>query len=248
MEKTPQTIIEKIQKLQALADRAGTEHEAALAAQKVAELCEQHNLDIGVATLTQEETSATEAMHTHDSSRWAAHWSDLSSACGKMFTVGHYRKPVGIVVKDSSGTVVGKKDGQALVFYGLKANVAAATVTYEYYLASVESLLEGYIREGHSVFGASQMRSFRLGCASRINDEVAKVIQVKQQLIKATEESQALVRLENQLIKAHATKMHLRAGHGYSGARSRDHYQAGYSAGARVDIRGARTSRMIRGD
>jgi hypothetical protein len=88
------------------------------------------------------------------------------------------------------------------------------------------------------------MRSFRMGCANRIYNEVRKVIGVKQALLKSAE-SVALVRLENQLIKAHRDGLRLHST-SYSSARSGDHYQAGYAAGGRVDIHGARTSRMLR--
>jgi hypothetical protein len=242
---TPQSIIEKIRKLQALADNAGTEHEAAVAADRVAELCRQHNLDIGVATLVEEEKEASEARHEH-AGRWSAHYSGLSAACGEVFHVGHYKKACGIVQKDGAGRIIGSKDGSALVFFGLKANVQAATETYEYLLASVEAMLESHIRAGGRLSGVSDFRAFRIGCATRIYQEATKIKEAGRQIAAQSEECNALVRLENQLMAAHRTKLHLRSGGGYRVSHG-DAYSAGYSAGGRVDFHGARSSRMIGG-
>ena len=128
---TPTNIIEKIRKLQALSERAGTEAEAACAAQKIAELCHAHNLEIGVATLIEEEQSASESQHVHGSAVWQAHWSSLGKACDALFNVGHYRKNVNEVVKNTSGMVLGANKQQAIVFYGLRANVESAILAYE---------------------------------------------------------------------------------------------------------------------
>lgn len=239
-------IIEKIQKLQALADNAGTEHEAALAAQRVAELCRQHNLDIGIATLTAEETEATESRHVHDSSRWQAHWSWLGQACDALFGVAHYKTAVAQAIKNQAGFVTGRQVGAAIVFYGLKASVQSAIMTYEYLTASVEAMLEGYINGGGQCFGLTDRRSFRIGCAERISEEAEKVGGESRKQVAANEDCQALVRLEGRLIKAHAAKLHLCAGHGARGAASHSAYSAGYAAGGRVDIHGARSSRMLR--
>lgn len=239
-----QPILDKIRKLHALAENAGTEHEAALAASRVADLCRQHNLDIGVATLIEEEKEATEAIHEHEGHRWQAHWTYLSNACDKLFDVASYRASAGKAVKDSRGVIVGQKNVAHLRFYGLKANVQSAVVTYEYLLASTEAMLESEIGKG--LFGASDYRSFRLGCAHRIFDEARKVAQASVALIPQTDDSTALIRLGSQLIHDHKKKLHLRSGGGSAGPANRSAYSAGYAAGGRVDIHGARTSRMLR--
>src|ERR1035441_7873849 len=109
-------IIEKIRKLQALADRAGTEGEAAAAASRVAELCRKHHLDIGTAILSKEETEASESKKGTMSQAWSAHWNTLNKACEMLFNVGAYRTKLYRKFK---------KDGYdysweyALVFFGL---------------------------------------------------------------------------------------------------------------------------------
>lgn len=245
MTATPESIISKIKKLQALANNAGTEAEAALAAQRVAELCMEHNLDIGVATLAEEEKTATEGQHAHLGT-WQIHYSVLSAAVAEVFHVGHYKKPCGIVQKDRNGVVVGSKAGAALVYFGLKANVASATETYEYLLASVEALLESHIRTGGRLSGRSDFRAFRYGCAKRISEEADKIKAVSRQLHAASTECNALVRLEDQLIQQHRATLRLKTGHA-TGVRQGDAFSAGYAAGSRVNFHGARSSRMIGG-
>lgn len=240
------SILEKIRKIHALAERAGTEAEAANAAQRVADLCRQHNLDIGVATLQEEETKATEALHAHKGGKWQAHWSYLALACDKLFDVAHYRGTEGRAIKNATGIVTGRETVSVLHFYGLKANVASAVVTYEYLLASVEAMLESHLI-GSDLSGASDYHSFRIGCADRIDDEAAKIVRQAVAYIAPSEESTAVVRLGNQLIQAHYKERGLRrSGSSSSGAANRDAYSAGYAAGGRVDIHGARTSRMLR--
>jgi hypothetical protein len=58
--------------------------------------------------------------------------------------------------------------------------------------------------------------------------------------------STALIRLGSQLIHDHKKKLQLCSGSGSAGPANRSAYSAGYAAGGRVDIHGARTSRMLR--
>lgn len=239
-------IIEKIQKLPALADRAGTEAEAALAAQRVAELCQQHNLDIGVATLIKEEKDASEAIYTIPASRFLAHQGDLAGACNALFNVGSCVRR-GSFWLDSQGRL--HHDGRPetkLVFYGLKANVHAALETYHYLEASVESLLHGYIREGHPLKGRTDFRGFRMGASWQIHLEAKKARNVAAEHFQASDESQALVRLELSLVEAY-TKLLVRGrGSRHELPGNKDHYEAGYSAGAKVDLHGAQSSGLLR--
>ena len=238
-------IQEKIKKLQALADNAGTEHEAALAAQLVADLCRKHNLDIGSIELEKQETEASESVRGLGAKLWNAHWSSLSVACNDLFGTSHYRKTIVRSVRNDQGFVVRTESECALVFYGLKANVDAASMTFSYLLASVESMLEGYISEGHAL-DRSGIRAFRMGCANRIMHEAAKLAQLSKNLLAGNSEVTALVQIENQLIAAHKKKMGLRAGTRAHGPSDSSAFNAGYRAGGRVDIHGARSSRMLR--
>lgn len=242
-------ILEKIRKLQALADRAGTEAEAALAAERVAQLCRAHNLEIGAVRIAEEETEASETERHHEG-KMQAHWVYLANACIELFGVGYYRSRCAFPRKDTAGRVISVREGNKIVFYGLRASVASALVTYEYLLASVESMLEGWIRTGGRPDGAAGLRSFRLGCSERILSEARKVSNASRAQLAAApaevqHETAALVRVEKSLLAAHAKKMHLRSGGGFSGASNGSAYNAGFAAGGRVDLHGARGSRML---
>lgn len=245
MENVNQNILDKIRKLHELAENAGTEAEAANAAQRVADICRKHNLDIGVATLAEEETKATEGIHEHASTIWRKHYSYLSRAVEKLFDVGCYKKNAGRVNKDAAGRVIGSTTVSEAHFYGLKANVASAVVTYQYLLASVESMLESYLRTGGQLSGRTDFDSFRIGCACRINDEAKNVKQEVSALLTGNTESQALMVLANKLVKNHFIDMKLCTRKGPRTRTVQSAYNAGYAAGGRVDLHGARTSRMI---
>jgi hypothetical protein len=224
-------IARKIRALQALADRAGTEAEAALAADRVAELLRKHNLEIGSVQLEAEEKTATEGVSYHMPGKVQAHWTNLALACCSMFGVGKYRRNVGGRVER--------------VFYGLKANVAAATMTYDYLVASVEALLDG-AKKTHGLYGASEFRSYKIGASQRIYDEARK-LKAGRELHDVSPESMALTKLENSLIAAHKKAAGLKTLKPAAGAAHRSLYDLGYAAGGRVDIHGARRSRMIEG-
>jgi hypothetical protein len=235
-------LLDKLRKLTALAENAGTEAEAALAAQKVADLCEKYNLNIGVAKLSQEETSATEATYM-SAGRVEVHINALAEACSQLFDVGRLRRPKSEpVMKD--GRVTGIKRVSVLVFYGLRANALAAQMTFEYLGASVEAMLQGWIRtRGH--VNREDMRSFRYGCAQRIMHEAQKLKAAKHNHTAPGSDGMALVKLSNQLVANHFKSLKLHKGKTrriYVAAGAKE---AGYAAGGRVDLHGAQRSRML---
>lgn len=242
MENNP--IIEKIRKLQALADRAGTEAEAAAAAARVAQLCHQHNIELGSVAIAQEETSASERAHVHGGNLSAhLHW--LRDATEKLFNVGAYKYVKNVPIRNKQGFVVDSKRETHMVFYGLRANVESAVLSYQYLIASVESLLSGYLSEGHSL-GADKGRSYRMGCAHRIAVEAEKQAGIVKRMLEGNTEHLAIVRVQNALLVQHAKDKKLRsAGSSVRGARSSSAYAAGYAAGGRVDLHGARSNRML---
>lgn len=237
-----QSIIDKIQKLSALAERAGTEEEAASAGRKVAELCEKHNLEIGVAKLREDETSATEQSYSFGG-RKQSHANGLCNAVEKLFDVGAYQtrrcEPVTV-----NGRVTRGKEETVIVFFGLRANVQSAYMTFEYLMESVEAMLKGWIRAGNRGIN-EDLRSFRLGCAHRIHEEAKKLVAPKRALQIEGSESLALVRLSNQIVAEHSAKMKLRSSGRSTGYGSSSAFAAGYAAGGRVDLHGARSNRML---
>jgi hypothetical protein len=171
------------------------------------------------------------------------HWAYLSGAVQKMFDVGTFRRNVGTVSHDHNGRVIAVKAKINYVYFGLSANVQAALMTYNYLLASVESMLAGYCREtGRG--GRETMRSFRIGCACRIYEEAKTLAAGRAQQIEASPDGMALVRLQNQLVRAHSAKLGLRSKSTRVRSADSSAYSAGYSAGGRVDIHGA-NGRML---
>ena len=200
-------------------------------------------MDIGVAKLREEETSATEREYRFAGSRKSAHATGLCNAVEKLFDVGAYQTTrYDAITVD--GVVKTGKAYRAFVFFGLKANVQSAHITFEYLMDSVEAMLKGWIREGNR--GADDdLRSFRLGCAHRIHEEAKKLVIPKRALQIEGSESLALVRLSNQIVAAHSAKMQLRSSGRSAGYGSRNAFAAGYAAGGRVDLHGARSGRML---
>jgi Protein of unknown function (DUF2786) len=237
-------ILEQIRKIHALSERAGTEAEAANAAARVAELCRKHNIDIGVALLEREETSASEARDL-ESGVLEAHTVTLANACHLLFDVESY-SAAGYEPVRENGTLVGQRRTSTRVFYGLKANVEAALITYQYLKASVEALLDGWVRTTPGPKGRSGYRAFRIGCARRIKAMAEQHVAGSKVLIPETEASTAIVRLGNSLIARYAKEKQLRKTH-LAGVRGNGMtaYAAGYAAGSRVDLHGARSSRML---
>lgn len=233
-------ITDKIRKLMALANRAGTEAEAALAAARVAELCRKHNLELGAVTLEREEKTASEG-RKGGSGRWEAHRSWLGYACNHLFDVAHYRQA-------TVNRAAKIQNSWAIVFYGLKANVESATMTFSYLDASVEAMLTAAYKRGEVEGTRAACRAFRMGCASRINEKAREHARLQKTSIEGSTECQAIVLVGNQLIEAHAAKLHLGSkGPAPAPPADASAWAAGRRAGERVDIHGARNSRMLKG-
>ena len=203
-----ESIHDKIRKLNALAENAGTEAEAANAASKIADICMKHNIDIGSVKLTKEETEATEGREDVGAT-FELNDVYLEHSVEKLFNVGCYKNAQFDAVRDENGYMKPGKKYFCAVFYGLKSNVASALLTFQYFRASVESLLEGHLRQGER-WGAVERRSFRVGCAKRIYEECVKVASVQSQQIAGSTECTAIVHLGNALCQQHAKKLRLR--------------------------------------
>ncbi len=225
-EQVGEEILSRIRKLQALAERAGSEAEAANAASRVAELCQRWNLDIGAVKLSEEEKEATAKKQTTQG-RLKAHSVWIANAVCELFDVGTYT--------ESGNTSLGLNSTR--YFYGLKASVEGATISFLYLMATVEELLKGW--------KGGNPRAWRIGCASRIQDRAKEEAGKGRKMLEGNAEAGAIMVLGSALIKAHAKKEGLRTANvrGASG----DAYAAGREAGKRVDLHGARTGRMLGG-
>ena len=153
-------ITTKIRKLLALAAKAGTEAEAVAAAAKAQEMIERYNLTIGAEALEQE--AAVERDGAGRSGRMSPHLSILGSAACRLFDCEFYY--YGEAIDTQSWTVSYRR---TLRFVGLEKNVEACVLTFNYFAASVESLLRG-AQKTNPQWIRSELRAYRLGCSKRI--------------------------------------------------------------------------------
>ena len=223
-------IIDKIRKLQALKDRAATEAEAANAAARIAELLAKHNLEMGAINLEKEE--GKDAGSGPASQRMPPHYSVLAFVCDRLFDVRHYLRWVGA--------------GYQYQFIGLPANVDAACATFSYLVSSVESLLDGWKRSAGPGWSRSDYRAFRIGAAKRIKEIAHKQ---KEAILLHNPGSRELVLVGNALAKRMHDDMgfegNRRGGSISINAGSMLAFRKGYEQGSRVNIHGARNSRML---
>ena len=224
-------ILDKVRKLQALQERAGTEQEAALASLRIQEILTKHNLDIGVLELEKEEGTEMQAgdrkRHVPD------HWTILAHAVNELFDVCHFTR--------GSDT-----KGWKYSFIGLRANVEAACLTFPYLIDAVESLLNRWKQEPSFErlwveYSRKDYRAFRLGASRRI----LELIQAKKRQ-PAAAASQELVRVGNALAKRiydSLTFENTRMVDCEPGKDSHRAFAAGYHRGHLVDPHGAKTGR-----
>jgi hypothetical protein len=221
----PSEILKRIRSLKALAERAGTEAEAALAAERVRELLERYNLEAGAVRI--EEDGAIDVEALAFTKRRQPHIRNLVAAVDVLFGVA------GVWDEESDR-------GRRYLLYGAKANVEAAQATLSYLVAAVVEL---------SRSERIDKRSFRCGASVRIFEMCERHADVSRRSLERGEgDGLAIVRLTEQLTHDYARKR-------FPGLTMKtesrvfvnaNRFDAGYVAGARIDIHGARTSRMLR--
>lgn len=235
MNTAPNPIIDKIRKLQALAERAGTEAEAANAAARVRELLEKHNLDMGAIQLEAE--PGTEKHVVLDGVR-RGHLNILMRACCDLF--------------DCEGFWLhtGRTRRWTAAFVGLEANVETACLTFAWLIDSVESLLDGWKREKPLLegflFAAKPVKrtdydAFRNGCSIRIHE-------MAQAQKRAAHVSMELVHVGNAVARRMLDGMKFQGKYDPTIKPKKDAQAAfrdGYRAGERVNLHGARENRML---
>lgn len=234
------SIIEKIRKLHALAVRAGTEHEAAVAAARVAELCQKHQLELGTILIQEQEKEASRVWIEFAGS-WRRYRSDLADAVCELLDLDWYRSRAGYY-DFYFHSFHGSWD---IVFYGLKASVEAAEPTYRYFEKTIARMLRNARSGGLIEKNARAARSFRMGCARRIYEE-AKRAAAASTKANQSKESQELTRLGDELKKTLAEKLKLRPMRSRH-SHSRTDYEAfgeGYSAAAKMNLR--RSERLLK--
>lgn len=228
-------IIDKIRKLQVLAERAGSEAEAANAAARVQELLAKHNLEIGSIALQAEEGS-DEAVDI-GFRRMRPHLLNLAWACNELFDVAYYWtvRRVGRRMRESR-----------FHFVGLAANVEAARITFAYLYESVEALLAGWkvdFAHGRSFDRPAQYRSFRIGASERIL-EMASQAKLRAAASDSMLELIHIGKAVSQKMKARITFKGRRPSFNFDPS-DYEAYFDGQNEASRVDIHGARKSRML---
>ncbi len=228
----------KVKKLLALAARAGTEDEAVAAAAKAQEMIERYNLSIGTETLGRE--PAVEQDGAIRTAKLSPHLSLLGRAACRLFDCDFYFNAEEIT--DTQSWRVSYR--RTLRFVGLANNVEACVLTFNYFAASVESLLWG-ARNTNRQWSRSELRAYRLGCSKRILSIASEVKEQRTQL--GGEQVHAMVRVGLDVAKQHIAAMNLHTHRVDSSIYTSDQeaYSKGFDDGSKVDIHGARSSRML---
>jgi hypothetical protein len=227
-------LLERIRKLYALASNNPNENEAAAAMAMANDLIERHNLAKHVAADAVElsvEKGITESIGINVA-RYkhilAGATADLFGSTWYLDLHGEYREWRYLYEK-------------RVVFVGLPANVAAALVTYPYLCAAADACYRAARRRNASTVNA---RDYKDGFAVRIRERVAAE---KRKV--ADPELTALLRLENQVAERAMEIERLFFGRGKEHRcnliRDLEAFRCGYQDGDRVDLYGARTSRML---
>jgi hypothetical protein len=232
-------ITAKVKKLLALAERAGTEAEAFVAAARAQELIERYNLSVSTEELEGEK--GVERDSGCGSARMSPHIAILGRAACKLFDCAFFYHSA---IVDAPEPRYRYSYRRTLRFVGLVQNVECCVLTFNYLVASVESLLKGTLN-ARDRWTRSDYRAYRLGCAQRI---LSMAKDMKEQRVEiGGEHVKALVRIGQDLATQYIKDLklggvhHTNEHHGYSD----EAYTKGYEDAERIDIHGAGTSRML---
>lgn len=225
----PDSILDRIQKLQALADRAGTEAEAFNAATRVRELLDKYNLEIGEVELR---TRGAEERDIVTRGKRDAASEFLLKGVGLLCGVGVYWFYTAPDPRTHRRQNIGR-------FYGSRANVEAAVQTYAYLEASVSSLFEQRKRGFLFPIGTLRIDLYRAGAGSRILERIQEWIATREM----TNETQAIILVtdelrrqrEAELMQAGLKKFPVRI----QKAKRMNSYREGRRDAERVDLHGA---------
>jgi hypothetical protein len=165
-----ETIIQRLVKLNALKERAGSESEAANAADKIARILEKYNLEEGVIERHQRKQSTgiegkpeyttSSIVQVYDS--WMAH--TVCKMVDVKFFVRYHFKQVYVPRTRSYKKV---KTNSYVVFCGLPNNVAVAMHLFKMFVDTLLFTMDKRYHDG-SLRGAAAHQSYRLGFADSL--------------------------------------------------------------------------------
>jgi hypothetical protein len=226
-------VLERIAKLFALTE-SPNENEAAAALAKANQLLEKYNLTRGVVEDSGQQ-KAEKGITDSLGANVQPYKYILARATARLHDVELY---IHRSLRDANGWRLAY-DKHA-VFVGLPANVATALATYSYLTATAEAFWRSMRRE-HS---GGSARNYKQGFAVRIAQRVTEHKRSAWEHSGAAE----LIRIGTEVAREAMRVEHLFLGGSYSAGRGvgdSEAYRRGYQDGARVDIHGARTNRML---
>jgi hypothetical protein len=156
-------VIDRIQKLLRLAKNAGSEHEAALAAKRAAELMAQHEIHEAEISLDTQEPRVAEPIDQR-----------FQLTDTKKKVAWHMRVAYGVA--RSVGARAYYSKGRVMLFGRLSA-VQAASYTTQYLMREIEAITDE--KAPSPVHSRAYRNAFRLGCASRIEERLEDQIAAK---------------------------------------------------------------------
>lgn len=165
-----QPIVERIQKLLALASKNSNEHEAAQAARKAQELLEEYNLDMatieragkgGTGAGRREDLKQRGGMYTYQRDLW-------NSVAQLNFCLYFQTREQHIRRRNSEGVPTKVRWSRAHRVVGRVVNVRATTTMCEYLEGTIERLCRENVQGSQAQFFSNWAVSFRKGMADRI--------------------------------------------------------------------------------
>jgi hypothetical protein len=226
-------VLERIAKLLALSE-SPNENEAAMALERANELLAKYNLGRGVVQDSAEQKAEKGASDSLGVNVQPYKYV-LAKATAHLHDVEWYRES-----RQREGGGWRWIYNKYIVFIGLEANVATALVTYPYLVATTEA----FARSVRLKVGENRTRDYKQGFADRIAYRVAEL----KYTICHQPGAADLIRIGNEVATNAMRIESLFLGGGFcvdNGIADREAYQRGYRDGVRVNLHGARTSRML---
>ena len=219
-------IIETIRKLLTLSEGSTNVAEAALAAAKARSLLATHSLGLDALDLVSEGAVEAEIVNV----RQLAPWRQIVIAtCNSLMKTDSY---VAAIRQDG-------KLRQSVRFFGLKANVETALLTYAYLTEAIDAMGSGRSVD-RLLRSPSESVSYRLGAALRIRYEAGK------HHLLPSPETQALLRVELAAVAEHRRKLQLPPNLSRDLDVDAAAFRLGMADGAKVDPHGARSNRLLK--
>lgn len=241
-----ESLIEKIRKLNAKAnDKSVTEAEAALYAQKVAQLLQEHNLTEAAIQVKEdvEEVGEARIYNSKTGDTWCQ---TMAGAVARLYFCDIYLNRLGQNVK--------------IAFVGKPHNVEVATSMTLYLIKTIGRLANEYARSPAAIsdwnYTFTRARNgFERGAGMRMYERLAQM--KREQTANEPQRSAtgtpsnlpALYQDESMLVKAYMSKIGLRAGRGGGVTNSGQHAAHGRAAANSISLNsqvGSTSSRMLR--